>query len=197
MAMKSDTLIEALISGDDGEAEKAAIELGRLCRQSTEILPRLVSLFESQDPDHRWWALRVLAEVPLPESQDILLKGLQDDAPTVRQCAALGLVKKPISRAIPLLIAMLEEEDRQSGILAGKALAKIGAEAVPGLIDVVERGRHPARLEAVRALAEIGDPRAISVFFKAIQDGDSSLVEYWSEIGLERLGFGMTFFNPS
>jgi hypothetical protein len=53
-----------------------------------------------------------------------------------------------------------------------------------------------ARVEATRALAEIKDPRCISPFFAAIQNGDSPLVEYWADQGLEKLGIGMSFFSP-
>ena len=53
-----------------------------------------------------------------------------------------------------------------------------------------------ARVEAIKALAEIKDPRCIEAFFLAIQNGDSPLVEYWADQGLERLGVGMSFFKP-
>jgi HEAT repeat protein len=69
------------------------------------------------------------------------------------------------------------------------------ATAVPDLIEVMENGSQVARLEAARALSEIGDTRAIPVLFKALEEG-SVVLEYWASEGLEKMGVGMTFFEP-
>ena len=132
------------------------------------------------------------------ESRDppILQSAFQDPDPSVRQCAALGLSRHPTPAALPELIAALKEKDRLLARLAATALVAIGAPSVPALIEIMESGPQIARLEAVKALAEIGDPQAIPVFFKAVKEGDSNLVEYWSEVGLEKLGIGMAFFKP-
>jgi HEAT repeat protein len=58
----------------------------------------------------------------------------------------------------------------------------------------MESGSHIARLEAARALASIGDTRAIPALFDALDD--SALLEYWANEGLERMGVGMCFFSP-
>jgi HEAT repeat protein len=58
------------------------------------------------------------------------------------------------------------------------------------------RGDYPAaRIQAARALALIGDTRAIPELFNAL-DGDSALLEYWAGEGLEKMGVGMVFFTP-
>jgi len=62
---------------------------------------------------------------------------------------------------------------------------------------MMENGPQAARVEAAKALAEIRDPRTIAAFFNALQNGDSPLVEYWADQGLERLGIGMSFFSPN
>jgi HEAT repeat protein len=54
---------------------------------------------------------------------------------------------------------------------------------------------QPARLEAARALAVIGDTRAIPVLFKVFE-GDSAIMEHWAEKGLEKMGVGTVFFEP-
>ena len=75
------------------------------------------------------------------------------------------------------------------------ALIAFGEDAVPALIEVVEKNHQPARLEAARALSAIGDTRAIPVLIK-ILDEDSALMEHWAGQGLEKMGVGMVFFNP-
>ena len=93
------------------------------------------------------------------------------------------------------LIAALNDSDRLCASLAADALVSIGAAAVPALLAVLENGKPAARIEAARALALIGDTRAIPAFFKTLE-GKSTLVEYWAREGLERMGVGMAFFKP-
>ena len=52
-----------------------------------------------------------------------------------------------------------------------------------------------ARINAARALAEMRVEAAIPILFEALDD-PLSIVVYWAEEGLERLGVGMTFFKP-
>jgi len=51
------------------------------------------------------------------------------------------------------------------------------------------------RIEAARALGEVGDSSAIPALFAALNDS-SAVVVHLAEIGLERLGVGMVFFEP-
>ena len=46
----------------------------------------------------------------------------------------------------------------------------------------------------MRALAMIGDQRAIGTLFTALDD-PSAIVEYWADEGLVRMGIGMVFFK--
>lgn len=189
-----DDLIHQLTGGDDDLAESAAQEIGR---HGAGALPKLTPLLKDEHPDIRWWAVRALAAIQdAPEVDSLLQEALHDLDPSVRQCAALGFSIHPTPVMIPDLVKCLKRKDQLLARLAANALIVIGADAVPALIDVMENGPQIARLEAVKALAEIGDERAIPVFFKAIKEGDSQLIEYWSDVGLEKLGIGMAFFKP-
>ena len=125
----------------------------------------------------------------------MLVGALGDPSPAVRQAALLGIRAQPQPGTIPLLIALLEDDDSLCTAMAADALVGIGAEAVPALLDVMQGGMQSARLEAARALAEIGDPRAIPALFNALDDS-SALMEYWATQGLEKMGVGMAFFKP-
>ena len=114
---------------------------------------------------------------------------------TRRQCAAVGVRLRPDAGAVLPLVALLEDSDHLCAELAANALVEIGAPAVTALIDVLSGGSRPARLQAARALAQIGDQRAIPALF-AVLDEDSALLEYWAAEGLERMGVGMAFFSP-
>jgi len=185
------SLLEDLTSGDEPRAEKAVpalIELGE------EAIPALLDLTNSADVDERWWALRTLAQSPLARTV-WLVPFLNDPAPEVRQCAALGLANKPDESATSLLVQALSDEDTLVGNLAVKALVNIGKPAVPSLIEKVKSASQSARILALRALVEIRDPRAIPVMMQ-VMDEDSALLQHWAKEGLERLGLDMVYMKP-
>ena len=198
-------LLSDLTSGSETRAEKAVpvlIELG------DESIPALLDLTRSSDVDHRWWALRVLAQSPQAQAQ-WLVPFLTDPAREVRQCAALGLAIKPDESATVSLVRALSDEDSMVSSLAVNALVKIGKAAVPALIEVVKpnpegssaahqgEGKAPqsARIHALRALAEIRDHRAIPVMMKVMEE-DSALLQHWAKEGLDRLGLDMVYMKP-
>jgi len=185
-------LLDELITGDDEKSEAVA---HKIVNSGPAVLPELERLFTSEDPNQRWWALRVAAEIPSETTNELLIGALGDPDVSVRQCAALGLRLNPDQRAIPGLISALEDCDQLYRSLAADALITIGEPAVSELLEVVRKNSIRARLEAIRALALIGDERAIPVLFAALEE-DSALMEYWAELGLERMGVGMMFFDP-
>ena len=186
------TLLSELLSGDDRRAETAARQLAS---HGESAIPALRDLLASADPETRWWALRSLAEINHPQVSLLLPPSLHDPDPAVRQCAALALRQQPTPQVIPDLIACLDAEDRLLAHLAADALVAAGPQAVPALLETMQNGPQPARLEAVRALALLKDQRAIPVLFHALDD-ESALVTHWADEGLQRMGVGMVFFKP-
>ena len=159
-----------------------------------EAVPALLDLTHSLDADYRWWGLRVLAQSPHSQA-GWLVPFLNDSAPEVRQCAALGLANKPDEMAIHPLVRALSDEDALVCNLAVNALVKIVNAAVPSLIEIVKSGSQSARIHALRALAEIRDHRAIPVMMQVMEE-DSVLLQHWAKEGLERLGLDMVYMKP-
>jgi HEAT repeat protein len=189
-------LLRDLTSGNETRAEQAVPGLIELGEEATSAL---LDITRSPDADHRWWALRVLAQSP-PAQAEWLVPFLNDPAREVRQCAALGLAIKPDERAVESLVRALSDEDSMVSSLAVNALVKIGNPAVPSLIEVVKHhvtGGIPqsARIHALRALAEIRDHRAIPVMMKVMEE-DSVLLQHWAKEGLDRLGLDMVYIKP-
>ena len=184
-------LLNDLTSGDEERAEAAVPSLIEL---DVDAIPALLELTRSTDVDSRWWALRVLASSPHSQTE-WLVPFLNDSAPEVRQCAALGLALKGNESATRPLIQALRDEDAMVASLAMNALVKIGGAAVPSLIELVQSASQTERIHALRALAEIRDHRAIPIMMKVMQE-DSALLQHWAQEGLERLGLDMVYIKP-
>jgi len=184
--------IADLFCGVDERAEQAALQLPHY---ADEALPILLEKSSSPNADTRWWAIRALALIPSPLAVQVFIERLQDPDISVRQCAALALRHQPSFAAVPQLIESLSSSDSLLARLAGDALIAVGAQAVPDLLLVMQDGTQSARIEAARALALIGDPRAIPAFYQALYE-DSTLLEYWASEGLDRLGVGTILIQP-
>ncbi|MBN2548239.1 MAG: HEAT repeat domain-containing protein [Anaerolineales bacterium] len=200
--MSLETCLATFAGGDEAGAEAAAKELAELAGEHPDqVLAALQPLLTDPQADQRWWALRTLAAVDHPgetfrsQVSSWLAQALADPDASVRQCAALGLRLHPEPAAIGALMHALGDTDQLAASLAADALAAIGSPAVPDLLEVLRIGSPSVRLRAVRALAEIRDPRAIPGLYAAL-DEDSALLEYWASLGLERMGVGMLLFNP-
>jgi hypothetical protein len=193
---RSEKLLSDLFSGDDEEAEAAVEAIAALPNRDQETIRKHVeNQLVSPEVDVRWWATRALVAFPDPKMVDLLVKKLEDADASVRQCAALGLRNHADARAVPILVGFLDDGDYLCSHLVADTLVSIGTPAVEALLEVLEKGSQRARLEATRALAQIGDERAIPALF-AVLEQDSAIMEYWAEQGLEAMGVGMVFYTP-
>jgi HEAT repeat protein len=188
-----EALCAELTCGDDARAELAA---ARLPHFGFEALDAVRSLLKSQNVDARWWAVRSLAGFDNSEefTKD-LLAALEDESAEVRQAAAMAFCHRSNPQALVALAQALSDPDPMTARLASNALVLLGSEAVPVLLDVLKSEKHTARLEAVRALAEIKDTRAIPGLMKALES-DSALIQYWAGLGLDNMGVGMLYLKP-
>ncbi|HEY6073429.1 MAG TPA: HEAT repeat domain-containing protein [Anaerolineales bacterium] len=186
------TLLADLMSGDEARAEAAVPALVRL---GEKVLPALREEALSKDPEHRWWAVRVLAELPQTRAGELAFF-LRDPAAEVRQAAALGLAAHPDETILPDLIRTLHDPDPLTASLAGNALVKNGPAAVPALLAVLNEERQEVRILALRALVELKDQRSIPAMLKLVQE-DSAIIVHWAQEGLERLGLNMVYIKPT
>lgn len=184
-------LLAELSSGDETRAEAASQALVKLGDEATTALADLLA---HPNADTRWWVVRTLASLPTPRPER-LVPALGDSAPAVRQCAALGLAQNPSEVATPHLVRALSDVDALTAELAGHALTAIGPPVVPSLLEVLKDSPQAVRILALRALAEIGDHRAIPAMIAAAAE-DSAMLHYWAEKGLDKLGVNMVYLKP-
>ena len=101
----------------------------------------------------------------------------------------------PDETAIRPLIQALSDADSLVSNLACTALVSIGKPAVPSLLEIPKDAPQMARINAIRALAEIEDYHAIPALMAALEE-DSAMMQHWAEEGLERLGLNMVYLKP-
>lgn len=186
-----EALISELTSDDDDRAARALEQLPQHGQAASEVL---LALLSSSRPDHRWWAVAGLGSIGGEAALPSLLLALQDSDPAVRLCAVVALRQLADPVAIPDLIELLGSEDQLQSKLASGALAAMGAQAVSELTIAMRSPESQIRIGAARALADCGDPEAIPALFAALHD-TSAIVVHLAEVGLERLGVGMLFFE--
>lgn len=186
-----DELLAELTSGDETRAEGAVSGLVKL---GEGAFPALREMLKSADEDHRWWALRTLAQAPQAQT-GWLLPLLDDSVAEVRQAAALGLCSHPGETAVKPLVRALNDADSIVSGLACSALVVIGKPSVPSLLEIPKDVPQTARINATRALAEIADHSATPALMAALED-DSVMIRHWAEEGLERLGLNMVYLKP-
>jgi HEAT repeat protein len=199
--MTLDTLLTELTCGDDDRAEAAA---SALAAQGEATLPVLRELLDAGAPrgrvdversDRRWWAARSLALIDSPAAVALLLPLLSDPDADLRACAIAALGARRAVEAVSALVAALADPSPYLSRLASDALIQIGPPAVPDLIRALQTSAsQQTRIHAARALALLAAPESIPALYHALED-DSSLVQYWADEALERLGLGMIYFN--
>ena len=185
-----DQLLEELMSGDEARAENAAFQLAQL---GGSVFPALDALLESSDADHRWWAVRTLAQMSEVD-ENSFIEALNDVSSEVRQAAALALAAHPAEEAAPALVRALNDEDAMVQTLAANALCTIGKPVVPIIMEEFPQASPSVRIHMKRVLAEVRDPRAIPIMMKAMDD-DSAILHHWCEIGLQQLGLDMVYLK--
>ena len=186
-------LLAELTCGEDQRAEQAAAQFPN---HGAAGLEALKALLQAAEADQRWWAIRALAGFePADDWLPDLTAALEDESADVRQAAALALCHHPHPQALPPLIQALSDSDPLTARLAATALSLTGSTATSALLEVLKTGSPSAKREAVRALAEIQDPRAVPGLLQALET-DSALLQYWASQGLEKLGVGMVYLKP-
>jgi HEAT repeat protein len=183
--------ISNLFSHNDTLAEAALAHL------TAEDVPALAeALATSVDKDHRWWAACALSRIADPEASAALLRATAEADADVRAAVFQALGERGEAQAVvPLLFALADPSDYLAR-LAADTLIRLGEPAVPSLIRALENDADTrVRGHAARALALIGDQRAIPALFKALAD-ESAIVQHWADEGLERLGVGQVYFMP-
>ncbi|OQW36970.1 MAG: hypothetical protein A4E19_14645 [Nitrospira sp. SG-bin1] len=134
-------------------------------------LTPLIKALRSSDWIVRMHAAKALGRVRHADAIEPLIPLLQDKVKAVREEAVAALAAIG-DAAIPSLLKALQHEDWLVRLHAVESLGKAKSKrAAEPLLSVLFNDRDSAvREDAVRALGEIGDPRAVDFLFTAMQE---------------------------
>lgn len=93
----------------------------------------------------------------------------QADSPAKLLAAVHTLAQAKTEEGIPTLIKVLGYNNPGAAVAAVEGLVTMGAIAVPALLEQIDGYNYGARAWAIRALARIGDPRALDMLADAAQ----------------------------
>ena len=90
---------------------------------------------------------------------------------------ALGNLASKNKDLIPVLVSALKEPNYKISSTAGKGLARLGAEVVPTLVEIIKTRKSPEAYAAAEALAKVGPgaKSALPFLTEMLKDKDTSL----------------------
>ncbi len=142
----------------------AAIALGKIGEPAVAPVAKLL---KSTDSNDRYYALWTLAWIGPPAKGVVsdITQALTDNDANVRRKAAyaLGRVAPNEPTTVTPLIRLLADGNADVRQTAAEALGKLGAAAVPGLVNALKDDAKPVQIYAAKALGEIGSDAKAAV----------------------------------
>ncbi len=145
---------------------EAARALGQIGPDAVPALPQLTAALRGPDADLRRAAIEALEQIG-PDAGPAMLEVLRLvrlGSVSARPRAAAALVAvapgAPVEQ-LPRLVAVLDDPDETVRAAVRAALASAGGAAAPLLADAAMEGPLVRRLEAIRALKEMGLPATV------------------------------------
>ena len=133
----------------------------------------LLPLLDDPQPEVRRHIVRVIGREADDEAIQALVRLLGDNDNAVRETVLEVLLQSGIQsqRAMPGLLALLQDENPTIRMNATQALGQIGdADAVPALLPGLQDPDSRVMLAAAQALGGLGDPRAAQALFAIAAD---------------------------
>jgi HEAT repeat protein len=153
--------------------------------RSADAIEHFRRTIEHSDARVRRETVLALSKVGGEEAVPLLAKGLNDTETALRCAAALGLGLTKLSVAVgPLLNRLPQESDGEVEVEIVRALGRVGdPRAVPVLAERASGGGFfsrvpaPLRVEATRALGEIGGDAARAVLQRLLRERNAEVRE--------------------
>ncbi len=171
-----DTLVKATSDAHAEVRTWAVIGLGNY--SDKKALDALSGAVRDSDVQVRVAAADSLGRTGAPQATSHLISRLNDfgEESEVRAAAARSLGALRDSRAVPILLGLLGDNDPMLRRWVVSALGRIGdAQAVEPLVGALNDSEPSVRGWAALALARFRDPRIIEPLLKAVKDPDAQV----------------------
>lgn len=181
-------LVFETLRDDDLDVQNAALDaLKRIYEKGDRkrLLNQLQKAIKSKDNRDRHnahWVLGYLGKDDPGTVVPILVKLLDHRRMETRLNVVKALGEAGSEEAIPALAALIESgsakwsrdrEEPEVRQLAVEALGKIGGAAVPELVKIVQNKGSSLRVDAIRALAILGDEKVVEPLLDALKEQSS------------------------
>ena len=178
-------LVFETLRNRESDVQNAALDaLKRIYQQADrkKLLNALKKAIKSKDNRDRHdaqWVLAALGKDHPEEIVPILIDLLEYKRRETRLNAIKALGAIGDESAIPVLVAVVnsgsakrkkDREDPEIRGLAVEALGKIGGTAVEKLVEIVENKGSSMRVDAIQALEQLGDERAVKPLLEVLSE---------------------------
>lgn len=193
----------AIDAEDDPRCEALTRQL------SPRDAPHIARLYRSEQnsyrDNHRWWAVRALADLSSVDEVEILNQAFLDPSSHVRAVAAhcgaqvagqlwpvssvhAGTLLEGIARLLLDELGFVRQT-------AADALAQVGEIALPVLTPILEGKDEGARTRAAYVLRKIQSPKMASMLYTLLEDRNP-MVRLYAQEALEDMGLmDMVYFR--
>ncbi|MDR9895607.1 HEAT repeat domain-containing protein [Aetokthonos hydrillicola Thurmond2011] len=125
------------------------------------------------------------APCPMITDAQKLIRAVEEADSSARLLEAVEkLAEAQLKEAIPTLIAALNYNNPGAAVAAVEGLVQLGEASVQHLLELIDNYNYGARAWAIRALAGIGDPRALNTLLDAAKTDFSLSVRRAAARGL-------------
>jgi len=152
---------------------------GFLERRGKEILKSLQKGFMDGSGDMKYWCLRLLVQICGEEAIGFLRKGLSSDDPSIRHYVIRSMEDVQDDWTHRLLIEGLSDENWANRKTAATILQLRGRRAVADLVNCLKSDNLDVIYWAIKALATIGDERALKPLESLVHQSTNGQVTEW------------------
>ena len=152
---------------------------GYLERRGREILKSLQKGFMEGSGDLKYWCLRLLVQICGQEATGFLRKGLTSDDPSIRHYVIRSMEDVHDDWTHRLLIEALADQNWANRKTAATILQLRGRRAVSDLVNCLKSDNLDVIYWAIKALATIGDERALKPLESLLHQSTNQQVIEW------------------
>ena len=165
-------LVTLMLDRSQSSALRSMIAHNIINVDDSRVHKPLISLLKDENPNVREHAALSLGEKNAQEAQTPLFQLLIDDDDMVRLAAGVALGSLGDARTVPFLLKAIREGDMRIQRAAKKALDVLGSNATPDLVQALRIEPMPYKLDAMKILQELRDPRSILALIESLLDDD-------------------------